>query len=238
MPTVREFIRDTYRLISANSPTVPLHGDDMSLGIRILNELLQSYASTGLKLTIAKTVNVPVIAGQQNVVCGPVDYVPTPDITTGRLAHLLEAWVELDDFIYPLRPITTPSFLEAFKYEPLQSLPRYAIIFMETEVTRIRLYPAPSQAYEFYARGKFELNELTANDDMSAVPKYYIRYLKLAAAKDIAMHKGRSEAWTDKLEDMLMKESDIIDSTSEFNMEVESDRGTDLNGAYRVRAGV
>ena len=91
--TVRQFITQSYRLISASNPTVPLHGNDLEQGILILNELLDSYASTGLLLTIAKEVNVPLAVGQQEVVCGPLTAIPLPDITLGRLANLNEAWL-------------------------------------------------------------------------------------------------------------------------------------------------
>jgi hypothetical protein len=58
--TVREFVYQMYRLISAGNPVIPLHGDDELLAIRVLNQLLQSYASSGLMTTIAKTVSVDI----------------------------------------------------------------------------------------------------------------------------------------------------------------------------------
>ena len=58
--TVRDFVYQMYRLISASNPTIPLHGDDEKLAIQVLNQLLESYASSGLMLTIAKTVSVTV----------------------------------------------------------------------------------------------------------------------------------------------------------------------------------
>ena len=37
--TVKQFVTDAYQLISANSPTVPLQGNDMLKGVQFLNEL-------------------------------------------------------------------------------------------------------------------------------------------------------------------------------------------------------
>ena len=54
--TVREFIYQMYRLINASNPTTPLHGDLQNLALTVLNQLLDSYASTGLMITIAKTI--------------------------------------------------------------------------------------------------------------------------------------------------------------------------------------
>ena len=65
--TVRQFVHQLYRLISASNPTIPLHGDDEKLAISVLNQILQSYASSGLMLTIAKTVSVPVNLGNREI---------------------------------------------------------------------------------------------------------------------------------------------------------------------------
>lgn len=236
--TVRDYCFQMYRLISSSTPTVPLQGDDQNLAILVLNQLLQSYASTGLMLTIAKTVNVPVAIGQKYVYCGPADFVPTPDITVGRMANVIAAWIELDGVDYPLISQSRDEFLASFKYEPLQGLPRFLIVYEDTLVTQLQIYPAPSQVFEFFLRAKFQLNAVTSNDDLSILPQYYIRYLLFAGAKDVAMYKGRSEAWTPKLEQMLQDATDQMVAASEVNTEITGDRASLLNGSWRVISGI
>lgn len=236
--TVRDFVFQFYRLISAHNPTVPLHGDDQKLGIQILNQLLQSYASTGLLITIAKQIAVPLSIGQDFVTCGAATYIPTPDITLGRLANLDSAWLTLSGVTYPLIDESRNNFFAAWKYAPLLGLPRFIIVLPDTEIVSLKLYPRPSQAYTFNIRGKFQLNELTANDNMSLLPQYYQRYLLLACAKDVSMYKGRSEAWTPKLEEMLVQARDQMEAASEVNLEITGDGASMLNGAWRVRAGI
>jgi hypothetical protein len=301
-----------YRLINASNPTTPLHGDDELLGIQVLNQLLQSYASTGLLITIAKTVAVTLPLGTKEVYFTDRSYpitttqtevvelttgLPTftvangglyqvndavtglgipantvilsifgnlitlnnnatttglsnltfthdntlPDVVyikEGRLANMNSAWLELSGVTYPLIPQSRDEFLASFKYEPLQGLPRFAIVYPETEIVRVQVYPAPSQAFNFFLRGKFQLNELTSNDTMDSLPAYYQRYLLFASAKDVAMYKGRAEAWTDKLESMLMQARDVMEASSEVNVSIVGDRASLLNGAWRVRAGI
>jgi hypothetical protein len=238
MPTVREFVEQSYRLISAHSPTVPLYGDDLSLGIRVLNQLLQSYASTGLMITVAKETSVSIAIDQRDITCGPADYVPTPDITLGRLANLDSAWLLLDGVTYPLIIESRNEFLAAWKYDPLKGLPRFIIVMPETDIVRLRIYPAASQVYEFFLRGKFQLNTLTSNDDMNLVPQYYHRYLLFALAKDVAMYKGRMEAWTAPLEQMYQAAKDEMVASSEVNLAIVGERDSLLNGAWAIRAGV
>jgi hypothetical protein len=238
MLTVRDFITQSYRLVSAASPTVPLHGSDLSLGLQVLNQLLQSYASTGLMLTISREYSLPLSVGQENVICGPADFVPTPDVPIGRLANLENAWLLLNGVTYPLIIEARSEFLAAWKFDPLKSLPRFVMVFPETQVTRLRLYPAPSQFFELFLRGKFQLNTLTANDDMSSVPQYYQRYLMFALARDVAMYKGRMEAWTPQLEAMYQAAKDEMVSSSEVNLAITGERDSLLNGAWAVRAGV
>jgi hypothetical protein len=159
-------------------------------------------------------------------------------IKEGRLANLDNAWLILTGVTYPLIDKSRDEYLAAWKYEPLKGLPRFAITFPETEYVDIKLYPAPSQFFEFFCRGKFQLSEYTKDSDMSNLPQYYIRFLLFAGARDVCMYKGRADAWTPKLEQMYMEAYDIMVSTSEVNLSISGDQQSLLNGAYRVRAGV
>lgn len=236
--TVREFVNQAYKLINPSNPTQPLHGDDQSQMILIMNELLDYYASSGLMLTIAKEVNIPIAINQQYVVVGPATAVPVPDITNGRLAAYEDAWLVLSGVTYPLILKSRDEFLASFKYDPLAGLPRFTIVYYDTDVARIRLFPAPSQPFQFFLRAKFQLTNLTANDTIGSLPGYYSRYLKLAVAKDTALYLGRADAWTDKLEQAYREAKDIMEGSSEVNLTITGDRASLLNGAYRVRAGI
>jgi len=310
--TVRDFCFQSFRLISAQNPTIPLHGDDQKLCIQVLNQLLRFYASNGLMLTIAKTVSVDINLGIRDVMFAPIDY-PTSTVLTeivtlsngsptftvvngsiyfegdtvtgngipantviqtvfgntitlnsnatlsgqsnltfthdtsdpaiayikaGRLANLDSAWLELSGVTYPMIIKSRDEFLAAWKYEPLQGLPRFAITFPETQFVLTQLYPAPSQFFTFFARGKFQLPEVTANDDLSSLPEYYIRFLLPAVAKDVSLYTGRAEAWTSRLEEMYREAKDVMESASEVNLSIAGDEQSLLNGAWRVRAGI
>jgi hypothetical protein len=310
--TVREFVFQMYRLISASSPTVPLHGDDEKLAVRVLNQILQSYASSGLMMTIAKTVSVDINLPIKEIYFTDANYsttttlreivtlaaaspsftvadssiyfvgdlvtgggIPasttilsivgnvitlTADATTtgasalyfthdtsdptvayireGRLANLDSAWLVLSGVTYPLIDKSRDEFLAAWKYEPLQGLPRFIITFPDTGFVRAQLYPAPSQFYTFYARGKFQLSSLTVNDDLSSVPEYYHLYFLYAVAKYVSKFKGRGSAWTPDLEAEYRELKDNMEAASEVNLSIAGDEQSLLNGAWRVRAGI
>jgi len=310
--TVRDFAFQSYRLINAHNPTVPLHGDDENLLILVLNQLMQYYASTGLMLTIAKTVSVDINLGVKYIAFTNRDFtdsqvltetvllttgLPTftvangglyhiGDVVTGngipassiidsingdvitlnnnatitglsvltfthstldpeiayikegRLANLDSAWLTLTGVTYPLIKKNRDDFLAAWKYEPLQGLPRFIITFPDTNLVTAQLYPAPSQFFTFFCRGKFQVNVLTSNDDLSTLPQYYIRYLLFAVARDVAMYKGRSEAWTEKLEALYMESKDVMEAATEVNLSIAGDEQSLLNGHWRVRAGI
>lgn len=310
--TVRDFCFQSYRLISAQNPTIPLHGDDENLCIQVLNQLLAYYASNGLMLTIAKTVTASVNLGIRNVLFAPRDYPTSTTLTEvvtlsngspvftvvngglyftgdavsgngipansvilsiigntitldndatlsgtanltfihdisdpsiayikeGRLANLDNAWLVLSGVTYPLIDKSRDEYLAAWKYEPLQGLPRFIIIYPDTNVVSAQLYPAPSQFFTFFARGKFQMSGLNSNDDMSSLPQYYVRFFLFAVAKDVAMYTGRAEAWTQKLEVMYQEALDVMVSASEVNLSIAGDQQSLLNGAWRVRAGI
>ena len=311
--TVREFVFDMYRLITASTPTVPLHGDDENLAIRTLNRILLNYASTGLLLTIAKTatvdINLPVKeiyftssnyigpVTTQTEVCNLTAASPTftvadgtiyevgdgvlgggiplltkilsivgnvvtmtmnatmngnsvltfshetatPSIAyikEGRLANLDSAWLQLSGVTYPLILKSRDEFLAAWKYEPLQGLPRFLITFPETEIVRAQLYPAPSQFFTFFCRGKFQKLPLTANDTLSDLPEYQELFLLYAVAKYVCKFKARSGAWTQDLEADYRELKAQMEAASEVNLSIAGDEQSLLNGAWRTRAGI
>jgi hypothetical protein len=236
--TVKGFVEDSYQLVSASSPTVPLHGNDMLKGVQFLNELLTYYSATGLMTTIAREVVFTLANGQSEVIFGAPDVVPTPDVPVGRLSNLQNAWLELDGVTYPLIDESRNVFYASYKYDPQLGLPRFVIITNEVDITRMRFYPGASQVYNVHVYGKFQLPLLTENDTMSILPAYYIRYLRFALAKDLAVYKGRMMAWNQQLEDMLQQAYQEMMSVSSVNLDIETEQESYLNGAWRVRAGV
>lgn len=311
--TVREFVYQMYRLISAGNPTVPLHGDDEKLAIRVMNQILRNYASSGLMLTIAKTVSVNINLPVKEIYFTDPDYVGEvttqtetvtlvaasdtftvadgsiydigdgvtgrgiPDLTyiaditgnvvtithnatlngastltfshevphpnvvyikEGRLANLDNAWLDLSGVTYPLIDKSRDEFLAAWKYEPLQGLPRFIITFPETRYVRAQLYPAPSQFYTFFARGKFQKTILTSNDTLEGLPEYFELFFLYACAKYTCKFKGRSSAWTPDLEADYRELKDDMEAASEVNLSIAGDEQSLLNGAWRVKAGI
>lgn len=247
--TFRDFAFQCYRLINPSNPTVPLHGDDQKLCLQVLNQLLQFYAGTGLMLTIAQTVYCDINIGNDGVLFtdpafNMTNYVPVPElmnpvqIPSGRLANMDSAWLLLNGVTYPLIYKSRDDYLAAWKYDPLQGLPRFLIVLPQTAYVGGRLYPAPSQFFQFVCRGKFQLSELTKDSDMSSVPQYYIRFLLLACAKDVSLFKGRAEAWTERLEQQYQEAYDIMAGASEVNLSIAGDEQSLLNGAWRIRAGI
>ena len=236
--TVRDFVQDAYQLVSASSPTVPLQGYDLSNGIKLLNQLIKAYSSSGLLLTIAKEIVYNLSINQSIITFGDASYTPTPDVTEGRLANMADIWLLLDGVTYPLVIESRDVFMSSYKYDPQVGLPRFGIIFNETDLTKLRIYPGASQEYELHVYGKFELSTLGPNDDMSSLPGYYLRFLKFALSKDISVFKGRSQAWTPLLEEMYMSAKKEMENVSTINLVINSENESWLNGSWRVRAGV
>lgn len=235
---VNDFIQDCYQLTTANSPTVPLQGNDLQKGIQFMNELLKYYSASSLMLTIAQKITFTVAIGQQFVTFGDPTVLPLPDITIGRLSNLQNAWLELDGVDYPLIDESRGVFFGSYKFFPQLGLPRFVIITNDLNLTTMQLYPAPSQEYTLFVYGKFELPYFTSGMTMAALPLYFYRYLKLAVGRDLAFYKGRSAAWTDKLEELYQEASDNMESVSSMNLVIDSANESYLNGSWRLRAGI
>jgi hypothetical protein len=236
--TVKQFVTDAYQLISANTPTVPLQGNDMLKGVQFLNQLLKHYSATGLMLTVAKEVVYTLAIGQSTVTFADPDYTGIADVKTGRLANLADAWLLLDNVTYPLIIENRDVFQGSYKFDPQVGLPRFVIVYNETDLTRLRLYPGASQVYELHVYGKFELSVLTENDDMSSLPLYYQLFFQFAVARYLAAFKGRAAAWTQFLQDQYNEAKQDMESVSAVNVVIQSTTESLLNGAFRVRAGI
>ena len=99
--TVRAFIYQMYRLINASNPVVPLHGDDESLALQVMNEIFSSYASSGLMTTIAQTVTVPINNGIKFIYFTDPDYpLTTTQTEVVTLTTLLTTFTVLDGTKY------------------------------------------------------------------------------------------------------------------------------------------
>lgn len=236
--TVKEFVTDSYQLISASTPTVPLQGNDMKKGVQFMNQLLKAYSGTGLMLTVAKEISFTVINGQSEITFADADYPGVADVKEGRLANLADAWLDLQGVTYPLIIENRDVFLGSYKYDPQLGLPRFVIIYNETDLTRLRIYPGASQVYDLHVYGKFELRSLTENDDMSILPAYYTLFFQFAVAKYLAAFKGRAAAWTDFLEGQYLDAKKDMESVSTVNVVIQSANESMLNGYWRVKAGV
>ncbi len=240
--TAREFIRDSYQLVSADNPTVPLKDGYLERGILILNELLEEYSADGLLLTVAREVTLPIISGVTEVSFGiasvPPDPLLDPTYTLGRLYNLGSAWLELEGVTYPLIDESRNVFFGSYKYDPQLGLPRFCIITYQNDRTTMRLYPGASQGYSLKIYGKFQLLNIGVNDDMSQLPAYYSRFLKLAVAYDLAFYTGRGSAWDEKLQKKFDKAEDKMISVSTINLVIQSQNDSLLNGAWRVKAGI
>ncbi len=236
--TAKQFVKDAYQLISASSPTVPLQGDDTEKAIHFMNDLLKSYSSSSLMLTIARKINFTINIGQSFVTFADPDYLPAPTIAQGRLTNLERAWLELDGVDYPLINEDRGVFFGSYKYEPQLGLPRFVILTNDLDFTTMQFYPGPSQQYNVFVYGKFELGYISENSNMASLPRYYQRFLKFAVARDLAFYKGRSSAWTEKLENMYKEAEDNMESVSTMDLVIDSANESYLNGSWRLRSGV
>ena len=73
---------------------------------------------------------------------------------------------------------------------------------------------------------------------MSYLPAYFLRFLYFALARDLAAFKGRLSAWTQDLRDLYKEAKQDMVATSTINLAIEADLASNLNGAWRVKAGI
>ena len=189
-------------------------------------------------LPIARKINFTLPIGQLFVTFADAAHIPAPNVAQGRLTNLERAWLSLDGVDYPLINEDRGVFFGSYKYFPQLGLPRFVIITNDLDVTTMQFYPGPSQQYEVWVYGKFALPTLTLTSLMSLLPAYSQRFFKFAVARDLAYYKGRSSAWTEKLEAMYQEMVDQIESVSTIDLAIDTADESYLNGSWRLRAGI
>jgi hypothetical protein len=248
---VNDFVQDAYQLISASSPTVPLQGNDLQKGIQFFNELISFYSTSSLLLPIAQKIQLTAQINQlfltfaspgwvppANIVGNP-QYGPTlPSYSGGRLTNLERAWLELDGVDYPLIDEDRGVFFGSYKYFPQLGLPRFTIITNDLDYTTMQLYPGPSQQYNVFIYGKFEIQPVVSGGTLNQLPLYSRKFFKIAVARELAFYKGRSAAWNEKLEAMYQEARDDMESVSTIDLVIDSANESYLNGSWRLRAGI
>ena len=197
--TARMLITRAYylsQIVSRQLQTVS--GEQIEDGLFLLNALLQ-FKSTDLReIPYFKRDAITLVAGQEEY------FIP-------KLLYVDALTYNIGDVRYPMRQLTRHEFFDTGRVDNIQSLPFSYRPEREKGGMRIYLYFLPQGNYVMKLSGKFGLDEVTLDTDLSLeYDPYYIEFLRYQLAEYICSDYGATFPDESKAQLRAM-ESKILD---------------------------
>ena len=184
--TARDFITSTLRLIGALGVGETASAEDAGAALTVLNQLLESWSISGLKVWAATEETVTLTSGTAEYTWGTGG-----DIATARPVELRSAFIRDSSIDYHVDILT----IEEYRLRGLKSTtgrPYKAAYATEYPLGKLYLYPTPDAAYALHARTMKELTALTDLDTSIAWAPGYERALRYALGLDLAVEYGKT----------------------------------------------
>ena len=146
-------------------------GSQISEGLFLLNALLD-FKGTDLRLIpYFKRHTFNAVQGQEDYFVENLYYVDSMSFNIGVVR-------------YSMFEMTRKDYFDTPRVDNIQSLPFSYRVERELGGSRIYFYFVPADTYVFKLSGKFALDEVTLNTDLTTVyDNYYIEYLRYALAE-------------------------------------------------------
>ena len=145
-------------------------GEQISDGLKLLNELLTFKASDERLIPYYKRFEFPAVIGQEMYFVENLLSVETITFNIGPVR-------------YSMQPMTRDQYFGQNRVDNIQSLPFSYYVERAYKGSNIYVYFLPQSNYPMKISGKFGLEEVGINDDLSAVyDSFYLAYLRYELA--------------------------------------------------------
>lgn len=230
--TVNDVVKRAYELLGIVGQNVPLNGYQADLGVEILNELFDSFASGGFTIPTFKEFTFTMVSGER-------DYLFAPSLPTSpadnmnlqnRIIELNRVQVQYsgNTSLYPVRISDENSV--AFNQVVLTSRGRPTQCALTRQLSdstvpvpysRIRFDIPPDQAFTCYVRAKLYLNYVEIGDVLTEIPANMHLYLSYEIAYNL-LNIYESANWTPQKEAKYQELKDMFTQAVDFDLTIDS----------------
>jgi len=209
---VEKLIERSYKVAGLFQQDRILIGSKQQEALIILNEFLDYLASDPSGIAFYNTLQFPVVSGQQSYVFAPSG----GDVVSNRIVELKFVVLISSGTRYPVHIVQDSEYYEQIYYQTSGARPYACFLQNGIDSSTLNFIYKPDTSYTGEVKAKFVLNHLTLNTDISNVPEYYIRYLKYALAKELAIEYLPAN-WTEAHETELKKIASSIKNISDID---------------------
>lgn len=178
--TATELITRAYYLaniVARGEETV--EGDQLSDGLNMLNAFLAVKTASQRLIPYFTTENFTAVAGQETYFIENLISVQTLTYVIGSVR-------------YPMTPATRDEYFGCLRANDINSLPFSYYVERAFGGSNISMYFAPDREYVFTIKGKFALNGVTKDQDLSlTIDAFYLDYMRYGLANYICQEYGK-----------------------------------------------
>jgi hypothetical protein len=215
---VIDIINGAYRKIGVLSEFTSLTGQQTSIALEILNEILGDYESSPSLIAYDDSISFPIGNGK---ISYEFSNEPSADVVSNKIARV--KYVTLDDGskIYPVDFTVDNKFFTNIIDKSSTGRPKSAYLQNEIKKSFIVFDVNPDQDYTANLKAKFVLQPFSSSKDEinTVVPIYYITCLKYELAKRLS-HENVGTNWDENMESYLYGLKQQLQNNSDNDMTV------------------
>jgi hypothetical protein len=182
--TANDIIVNAFHMIGEFSPDEIPSASEITKGLELLNEILDSFSSLGVYIPFIQRVTFTMTPGEGFYIFSTSPNVQA-DVISDNIVGLNFVNVIRNNTSYPLRIISRSQLYDSSFQQNLKSRPSYVILERSNEFSGLQFYPLPDFAYECEVRGKFVFDRVDLYSNLEGIPRNYFRFLRYCLAREL-----------------------------------------------------
>lgn len=237
---VNKLIEQSFKTAGLFTQDQRIDGSRIVEALDYLNEIIDEFSTSPILIAFYKTLTFTMIANQASYV---LSQAVSADVSSHRLIQLKYAVVTYTGNRYPVQVITDDEYYNlvynsSSSGRPLGVFIQNGLDSSGNEQSTLTFIRAPDIAYGCEIKGKFVLNHLSLNTNITTVPKYYLKFLRYALAKELALIYMPNN-WTPSHEEEYAKLLSSLTNSSDIQTALVLPAGLErTNRGYCTNAGV
>ncbi len=232
--TANEIIEGAFKIIGIFSEERNLSGKRLKEGLDVLNELLSTYRASAQLIAYDSTITFNLVVGQRQY---EISEEISADVNSNPLVRLKFVTIENDNLQYPIQIAPDNLFYTNGINLNRSRRPTQVFLQQDNNASFLNFFVKPELAYLCTVKGKFVLDDLTLNTDITTIPRYYTLYLKSALGRLLHPNYDGSKwdavdetQYTELKEDVMsVADIDLITETSVALVQSRFDRSFNFN---------
>lgn len=216
---VNKLIENAFKTAGLFTQDKRIEGSRVTEALDYLNELLDEFAAGPEYIAYYQDISFVMTPNQGQYV---LSQAVAADVNSHRLVDLKYAVVETGGNRYPVDVIDDHEYFTIVYNTSITGRPssvflQNGIDILGNEQSTLMFLKAPDIAYTCHIKGKFVLSHVLLNTGITTLPKFYMKFLRYALAKELAM-QFMPKNWTQYHEQTYSKLRSMLTAITDINV--------------------